>query len=141
VLYFVLYQDLEHLATTPPGGVSERHLESWVLTSCRDCIESAKLIILTLAQNKLERSIPRTDPSWCDIQLLVGSYAVLLSVQTASSFSAPFRNVTEIGELLDVAEEILSGVTATSPGFLRTLDILTNIRHNFQSSTPLTVTE
>ncbi|KAL1969238.1 hypothetical protein VTN77DRAFT_492 [Rasamsonia byssochlamydoides] len=144
VLYFVLYQDLEHLATTPPGGVSaiaERHLDPWVLASCRDCIESAKLIILTLAQHRHQMPIPRAGPNWCDVQLLVGSYAVLLSVQTASSFSPPFRDVTEIGELLDMAEDILSGVTATSPGYLRTLEMLTNIRHNFQNSTPLTGTE
>ncbi|KKA16353.1 hypothetical protein T310_10049 [Rasamsonia emersonii CBS 393.64] len=144
VLYFVLYQDLEHLATTPPGGVSavaEQHLKPWVFASCRDCIESAKLIILTLAQHQRQVPMPRAGPNWCDIQLLVGSYAVLLSVQTAPSFSAPFRDVAEIGELLDMVEEILSGVTETSQGILRTLEILTNIRHNFQNSTPLTGTE
>ena len=77
--------------------------------------------------------------TWTDIQLLVGSYAVLLSVQNATSFSSAFREVASIDEILDIAERVLSRVAARSLGYARTLEILMNIRHNFRVSTPGTV--
>ncbi|KAJ5674128.1 hypothetical protein N7462_009567 [Penicillium macrosclerotiorum] len=157
VLYHVLYQNMEKSATTPPGSVSEadRHLEPWVLEICRDSIESAKLIILVLASQSrhLSGGLPassrlplsplhedQSSPSylsWTDVQLLVGAYALLLSVQTAASFSFAFREITEIGEILDSAEDVLSGISSQSSGYADTLEILTNIRHTFQNSTPL----
>jgi hypothetical protein len=77
--------------------------------------------------------------TWSDIQLLVGSYAVLLSVQSATSFSSAFRDIAAIDEILDIAEQVLSWVTSSSLGYARTLEILVNIRHNFRVSTPGTV--
>lgn len=159
VLYFVLYQDLENSSTTSPGSVfaADRQLEPWVFAYCRDCIECSKVIILTLAQYlqqlRPERTSfsPRTTdhevlrgnstcfgPTWCDIQLLVGSYAVLLSVQTASAFSLAFRDIPKIDEILDIAERTLSRVTSSSMSYANTFEMLVNIRQNFQNSTPLT---
>lgn len=165
MLYFVLYHDLENSVTPSPGSASasDRQLEPWVFALCRDCIESSKVIILTLAQqfhqstNGVDAHTPfspldshavsRDDLSspkngyatWTDIQLLVGSYAVLLSVQNATSFSSAFRDIASIDEILDMAERVLSWVTSSSLGYARTLEILANIRHNFRVSTPGTV--
>lgn len=141
----MLYQGIENSTTTPLDTAVEldRHLESRTIVACCDCIESAKLIILTLARhidlpNQEGHVFFPARHNWCDIQLLVGSYAVLLSVQTAPSFSLHFRDITRIGDILDLAEEILSSVAPSSQGYATTLDILLNIRSNFQGTTPLT---
>lgn len=164
VLYFVLYHDLENSVTPSPGSAlaADRYLEPWVFALCSNCIESSKVIIMCLAKQLypssggIESHTPfstqdyHADPAngfagsrnrylttWSDIQLLVGAYAVLLSVQTAPSFSSTFRDVTSIDELLDTAEQVLSSLeTSCSLGYAKTLEILVNIRHNLRASTP-----
>ncbi|KAK4948072.1 hypothetical protein LTR10_013126 [Elasticomyces elasticus] len=147
VLYWILYQNLEQTASPPSlsgaeeAPVAERHLNAWVLDSCHACIESAKLIIYNLA-----RSMPLSNGAvsyttlltWCDVQLLIGAYVVLLSVQTATQFSSEFRDQQQIDEILDLAEATLSGVSHISHGFMRTLEIITNIRQGFENPSPVT---
>ncbi|KIV80996.1 hypothetical protein PV11_08450 [Exophiala sideris] len=145
VLYWILYQNLEQTASPPsPSGaeeaaVAERHLNAWVLDSCHACIESAKLIIYNLARPMPHcNSAHTTSLTWCDVQLLVGAYVVLLSVQTATQFSSEFRDQQQIDETLDLAEVTLSGVSDISHGFMRTLEIITNIRQGFENPSPVT---
>jgi hypothetical protein len=133
VLYWVLYEDLEN--STPSSGIvyAEQQLEPWIFASCRECIESAKLIILTLSWSLQCEGMLLT---WCETQLLVGSFAILLSVQTATSFSHAFRNTVEISQLLNSVEKLLA-TFGTSIGGQQTLEILSNMRRNFEASSPV----
>jgi hypothetical protein len=155
ILYYVLYQNLEASAatttttttTTSPEGISslDNHHQpnnAWVLAACHHCIENAKLIILTLARQNsymstLERPVMRR-PGWYETQLVVGSYAVLLSLKISPSLALStglsYSALDEISELLDLAEDILSRAARSSLGFAQTLDALRNIRcNNLQS--------
>jgi hypothetical protein len=127
VLYWVLYEDLEN--STPSSGIvyAEQQLEP-----CRECID-AKLIILTLSWSLQCEGMLLT---WCETQLLVGSFAVLLSVQTATSFSHAFRNTVEISQLLNSVEKLLA-TFGTSIGGQQTLEMLSNMRRNIEASSPV----
>ncbi|KAE8151356.1 hypothetical protein BDV25DRAFT_95835 [Aspergillus avenaceus] len=146
VLYSVLYQDLEELASAPEEGNTETHRqpEPGVLTMCRDCIENAKLIVLTifdclhhLVRPNEENADTMCYPTWCDFQLLMGSYALLLSVQTAPTAPTLFEGNTEIGGILDMAETAMHSMRSLSPSYSSCLDMLLNVRQNYQVSTPL----
>ncbi|KAF4629864.1 hypothetical protein G7Y89_g8279 [Cudoniella acicularis] len=132
VLYMVVYEDMEEVAT--PTGL-HKDFEPWVLESCRSCTENAALIILSqYAQCKSPNSVPCH--SWCELQLLVGSYAVLLQVQSVPGLAPMFRDLGEIDSLLDAAEVVLSSVPFNSLSTSRTLEVLTNVRHNMTLQTP-----
>lgn len=75
--------------------------------------------------------------TWCETQLLVGSFAVLLSVQTATSFSYAFPDAIDIGHLLDTVEELLSTFGTLSLADRQTLEILLNMKRNFEVSSPV----
>lgn len=134
VLYWVLYEDLENSTPSCAPVHSEQLLEQWIFVSCRECIESAKLIILTLSWSL---QCEGTRLTWCETQLLVGSFAVLLSVQTATSFSEAFRNTLEISQLLNTVLELLSAFGTVSLGGQQTLEMLSNMKRNFEASSPL----
>ena len=139
VLYYVLYQDFEHLASSPSQrGYAERELESWVLNSCQACVESAKLIIHNLHQScQQEFGLQeRTGLNWNEVQLLTAAYAVLLSVQNATDFSMAFRDVARIDGLLNLADALLYRSSTASLGFQRTYEFLINIRQGFTQSSP-----
>jgi hypothetical protein len=120
--------------STSPEATNS-HFEDWVLESCRSCIENASLIILSQHANSIS---PKPTPyhSWCELQLLVGSYAVLLQVQTVPSLAPIFGSHLEIDRLLDVAETVLSRVPFVSLSTIQTLEMLKNIRYNSSISTP-----
>lgn len=128
----VVYEDMEE-AATPQS--SRKDFDPWVLESCRSCTENSGLIILTQhAQYKSAETQPYH--SWCELQLLVGSYAVLLQVQSVPALAPMFRDLGEIDSLLDAGEVVLSRVPFNSLSTWRTLEILTNIRHNLTLQTP-----
>jgi hypothetical protein len=132
VLYMIVYEDMEEVATPQS---TRREFEPWVLESCRSCTENAGLIILAQhAQYKSADTVPYH--SWCELQLLVGAYAVLLQVQSVPALAPMFRDLGEIDSLLDAAEMVLSNVPFTSLSTLRTLEALTNVRHNLTLQTP-----
>ncbi|OJJ54903.1 hypothetical protein ASPSYDRAFT_435077 [Aspergillus sydowii CBS 593.65] len=147
VLYWVLYEDLENSNPTPSSSsasgivYAEQQPESWLFPSCRKCIESAKMIILTLLswarQCEGGEGEGMVSLTWCETQLLVGSFAVLLSVQTATSFSYAFPDAIDIGHLLDTVEELLSTFGTLSLADRQTLEILLNMKRNFEVSSPV----
>ncbi|KAF7167778.1 hypothetical protein CNMCM6106_003221 [Aspergillus hiratsukae] len=136
VLYWVLYEDLENSPPSSGIGHAEQQLEPWVFASCRECIESAKLILLTLSRSLQCGGMSLT---WSETQLLVGSFAVLLSVQTSTSFSYAFRNTVGISQLLNTVEELLSTFGTVSIGGQQTLEMLSNMKRNFEASSPLAI--
>jgi hypothetical protein len=128
----VVYEDMEEAATPQ---VTRRDFEPWVLETCRSCTENAGLIILAQhAQYKSGDRVPYH--GWCELQLLVGAYAVLLQVQSVPALAPMFRDLGEIGSLLNAAEMVLSNVPFTSLSTWRTLEALTNVRHNLTLQTP-----
>lgn len=139
VLYWVLYQDIENSNHPGIADGAERNLVAWVLNSCYTCIESAKLIVFNLTQSNVSQVGTFETPvlSWREAQLLIGAYAVLLSVQTASQFSPQFREQQEIDMVLDMAESAMACAAPLSLAFVRSLELLTNIRQGFQNPSPI----
>lgn len=117
-----------------PGG-SHHGVDPWVFESCRNCLENAGLIILSQHAYSLSPG-PNPYHSWCDLQLLVASYAVLLQMQTVPALAPVFGDIREIDRLLDAAEAVLSHVPFMSRSTEQTLEVLRNIRHNFSIGTP-----
>ncbi|KAE9366820.1 hypothetical protein N431DRAFT_548543 [Stipitochalara longipes BDJ] len=103
VLYMIVYEDMEE-AATPQS--TRREFEPWVLETCRSCTENAGLIILTQHANYKSGNIVPYH-SWCELQLLVGAYVVVLQVQSVLALAPMFRDLGEIGGLLDAAEMVL----------------------------------
>lgn len=139
-LYSVLYEDMEHSATSPGEGisretVSQHFTEPWVIESCRACIESACLLIL-FQESTTSTPLGSHYHNWCDLQLLTASYTVLLQVQSTLMLAPLSPKYEDIENILDTAETVMHNVTYKSNGIHQTLDILMNIRHNFGIQTP-----
>jgi hypothetical protein len=136
ILYFVLYQGFE--ASESAEGMSmSRPLDPWVLHACLDCAKSARLIIAIVAERVSQIGDHSTAMSlgWYNCQLVVGSYAVLLSFQISPSLFSTVPLFTELNGALDQAEAVLSQAGKSSLAFGTILKALRNIRHNHQSQT------
>ena len=150
VLYFFLHKDLEY-TVRPPENVRTLHVdrEPWVLESCRDCIESAALLIHlscltpeergTSAGNEDGWCVEDVYGSWCGLQMLFAAYLILLQVRSVPSLMPVFRNIGDMDALLDKVERAF----ATHPvrGSLvldKSLAILQDERRNFEAASPLT---
>lgn len=125
--------------------------EPWILESCRDCLESAALLIyvsgISLDEPVYHRSgemedvdehwsPERTWRSWCDIQLLFAAYLILLQAKSAPALMPVFRNVGEVDGLLDRVERIFESLAVQSVKVEMSLAILRNERHNFDVASP-----
>ncbi|OAA63379.1 Zn(2)-C6 fungal-type DNA-binding domain protein [Niveomyces insectorum RCEF 264] len=148
VLYFFLHKDLEY-TVRPPGNTRTLHVdrEPWVLESCRDCIESAALIIrlscLSAADNgqdgRYNAAVENTYQSWCGLQMLFAAYLLLLQVRSVPSLVPVFRNIGDIDTLLDLVEHAFArGYPVRSLVLEKSLAILRDERRNFDVASPVT---
>ncbi|KIH87417.1 hypothetical protein SPBR_04705 [Sporothrix brasiliensis 5110] len=148
VLYYFLHNDLEN-AARPPGHVRALHVdrEPWVLESCRDCIESAALLIHLSFPTPEERGtsagtggglcVEDVFGSWCGLQMLFAAYLILLQVRVVPSLRPVFRNVGDADALLDKVERAFATHPVRRSLVLDTsLAILQDERRNFAAATP-----
>ncbi|ERS98238.1 hypothetical protein HMPREF1624_05021 [Sporothrix schenckii ATCC 58251] len=147
VLYYFLHNDLEN--TTRPPGHHALHVdpEPWVLESCRDCIESAALLVHLSFPTPEERgTFPGTGGglcvedvfgSWCGLQMLFAAYLILLQVRAVPSLRPVFRNVGDADALLDKVERAFATHPVHGSLVLDTsLAILQDERRNFAAASP-----
>ncbi|CAK7204281.1 hypothetical protein SEUCBS139899_007036 [Sporothrix eucalyptigena] len=148
VLYFFLHKDLEY-TVRPPENVRTLHVdrEPWVLESCRDCIESAALLIHLSCLTDQERAptkdesttVEDTYGSWCGLQVLFAAYLILLQVRSVPSLQPIFRNIGDMDALLDKVERAFARHPVRSSLILdKSLAILQDERRNFEAASPLT---
>ncbi|CAK7228850.1 hypothetical protein SBRCBS47491_007049 [Sporothrix bragantina] len=146
VLYFFLHKDLEY-TVRPPDNVRTLHVdrEPWVLESCRDCIESAALLIHLWCTPSFERTAEKWKPvedtygAWCGLQMLFAAYLILLQVRSVPSLQPVFRNIGDMDTLLDKVERVFASHPVRSSMALdKSLAILQDERRNFETSSPLT---
>ncbi|KAL1896368.1 hypothetical protein Sste5346_004753 [Sporothrix stenoceras] len=149
VLYFFLHKDLEY-TVRPPENVRTLHVdrEPWVLESCRDCIESAALLIHlscltpeergTSAGNEDGSCVEDIFGSWCNLQMLFAAYLILLQVRSVPSLMPVFRNIGDMDALLDKVERAFTTHPIHKSLVLdKTLAILQDERRNFEAASPL----
>ena len=139
VLYFFLHKDMEYTVRPPDVRTLHSDREPWVLESCRDCIESAALIIYFSCIPAESGSLVESSyQNWCGTQMLFATYLVLLQVRAVTSLIPVFRNIGDLDGLLDRVESILERTPVESLKVERSLHILRNERHNFEVSSPAT---
>ncbi|KAH8897607.1 hypothetical protein GQ53DRAFT_817898 [Thozetella sp. PMI_491] len=135
VLYFYLHKDMEYIVRPPDMQAALSDREPWILESCRDCIESAALII-TICWVSSQDAAGRSYRSWLDYQLLFAAYLVLLQVKSVASLAPIFRTLGDIEGMLDSVESMFDASPTASCQIQRSLAILRNERHNFEISSP-----
>lgn len=121
-------------AIQPPlaEGAASDH-SPWVWESCRDCIESAVLIIQICQRRGPENSY-NTLQYWPEYQLLFASYLILLQVRTRPSLEPYLRILGNIDTLLDMVEEIFRTKTYQEALIQKSLLLLVDARHNLDQS-------
>lgn len=132
VLYFFLHKDMEYKARPPDNQAMQSDQQSWILESCRKCIENAALIIHFLHQSSTQDCAPH---SWVDLQLMMGAYLVLVQAKTTQAFLPIYRSVGDPEALLNFVEHALEASTFRSRKVYRTLEILRDERRSFEAST------
>lgn len=130
---------MEYTVRPPDVRTLHSDREPWVLESCRDCIESAALIIYFFCiPCESDISVDLLYKNWCGIQALFAAYLVLLQVRAVTSLVPVFRNIGDVDGLLDRVEKLLESSAQDSLQVNKSLDILRNERHNFEVSSPAT---
>lgn len=131
---------MEYTVRPPDVRTLHSDREPWVLESCRDCIESAALLIYFFyISYELGTSMELLYKNWCGIQSLFAAYLVLLQVRAVTSLVPVFRNIGDVDGLLDRVERLLECSSGDSLKVKRSLEILRNERHNFEVSSPATI--
>jgi hypothetical protein len=105
------------------------------MESCRDCIESAALIILlctTLSDDHAETH----HRLWFEYQLLFASYLTILQARSLAVFMPIFRNVGDVETLLNRVEAIFRLPHIASHKLQQSLAVLQNTRQNFDAMSP-----
>lgn len=139
VLYFFLHKDMEYSVRPPDVRTINSDREPWVLESCRDCIESAALLVyFSCISTESGSPVEKLYNNWCGTQMLFASYLVLLQVRSVTSLIPIFRNIGDLDDLLDRVERIFETLPVESVKAERSLSILRNERHNFDVSSPAT---
>lgn len=133
VLYFFLHKDMEYTVRPPDNGTIQSDQEPWILESCRDCIESAALMI-HFAHRSFDPRLPYHN--WIEIQLLVAAHLILLQVKSVTSLFPIFRNMGDFDELLDRVERMLEASPVQSLKVQMSLAIMRNERQNFDVGSP-----
>lgn len=113
--------------------------DMWALESCHTCIDAATMIICILNHCFNHEAGPAAiPPTWAEVQMLLGAYAILLSVQATPSRCQALRDTAELTQLLDLAESVMSNLFNRSEVFKDILKIILNMRQGFQSESPST---
>uniref|UniRef100_A0A0B7KEA6 Transcription factor domain-containing protein n=1 Tax=Bionectria ochroleuca TaxID=29856 RepID=A0A0B7KEA6_BIOOC len=133
VLYFFLHKDMEDAIQPPPAEGAASDHSPWVWESCRDCIESAVLIIQICQRQGTENPYD-TLQYWPEYQLLFASYLILLQVRTRPSLEPYLRILGSIDRLLDMVEEVFRTKTYQEPVIQKSLLLLVDARHNLDQS-------
>lgn len=126
---------MEYSVRPPNTTIAGSDHGPWVLESCRDCIESAALIIQFCCIDPASRA-EEAYRNWCQFQLLFASYLVILQVKSLPSLGPIFRTIGEPEKLLDLVESVFENTRITSTKLQWSLEILRNARHNFETSSP-----
>ncbi|KAL1864271.1 hypothetical protein VTK73DRAFT_6002 [Phialemonium thermophilum] len=137
VLYFFLHKEMEYTVRPPDGRTLRSDGEPWILESCRDCIESAALIIyFSYISAEPVHVIRGSWRSWFHSQLLFAVYLILLQARVVPSLGPVLRNIGDVDGLLDRVEALLelSPIRSLKEG--KSLEILRNERDNFGVSSP-----
>ena len=122
----------------PPDDIASNSSSApWVLESCRDCIESAVLIILFLRKRlDYATGLESAHFSWFHMQLLFAAYLVILQVKAIPVLEQVARRAAEVDDLLDATESIFQNLPLQSVQVQTSLEILRNERGNFEASSP-----
>lgn len=75
-------------------------------------------------------------PTWVEVQMLLGAYAILLSVHATPSRCQTLRDPAELAQLLDLAESVMTKLFNRSEVFRDILKIMLNMRQGFQNESP-----
>jgi hypothetical protein len=124
---------MEDAIQPPPAEGAASDHSPWVWESCRDCIESAVLIIQICQRQGTENPYD-TLQYWPEYQLLFASYLILLQVRTRPSLEPYLRILGSIDRLLDMVEEVFRTKTYQEPVIQKSLLLLVDARHNLDQS-------
>jgi hypothetical protein len=115
-------------------GAASDH-QPWVMESCRDCIESAALIIL-LCTTLSDDHADTHHRMWFEYQLLFASHLTILQARSLALFTPIFRNIGDVEALLDRVEAIFRSPHIASRKVQQSLAVLQNTRQNFEAMSP-----
>ncbi|KAK9360201.1 hypothetical protein V1504DRAFT_434083 [Lipomyces starkeyi] len=123
VLYFVLHEDMEY-----PSELSswEGQCQPWMVESSRRTVESMVMILLAHGERHALPSA-RWYLSWCDIQVLMAAFMVLLQVRVTSLMDYILSPAGNLDNILDMAEVVLEDAPFVSVGVKRILDIVIRV--------------
>lgn len=133
VLYYVLYEDYEKAVRT--GDTSHPKPDPWVYESCANCVQYATMIVLLHAKRH-RTSRHEYFENWNNLQHLIAAYAIIVQVQTSPKMSVLLCG--DPSQLLDSVEFVLEEGLNRPLNVRETLNLLRNIRQNFQRHTPIT---
>lgn len=135
VLYFFLHRDMEYSIQPPNSDGAASDHDPWVLESCRDCIESAALIV-QFCGSGFANNLKKSARSWCEYQLLFAAFLVILQTKGQEVFEPVFRIVGHAERLLDRVEGTFELASMESAILQQSLGVLRSVRQGFDASSP-----